>query len=174
MKENIKAPRHWPLCGEPVIFPHKWPVTRQMFPFDDVIMVWHWLPLWGLYPCVPSVCQFSAPHLKIWGTRSWSCWEQTTWQSTRITVTVMATKRHTGLYLHFLIVSVDFIQTWKYVKVRAEGYPNRLVSASGLNTITSVVSGRLQCLHCWHTAHWSYALYYVECLSITYCEYTRW
>ena len=26
MKENIKAP------------PHKWPVTRKMFPFDDVIM----------------------------------------------------------------------------------------------------------------------------------------
>ena len=24
----------------PVNFPHKWPVTRKMFPFDDVIM-WH-------------------------------------------------------------------------------------------------------------------------------------
>ena len=23
---------------EPVNFPHKWPVTRKMFPFDDVIM----------------------------------------------------------------------------------------------------------------------------------------
>ena len=28
IKENIKAPRHW----------HKWPVTRKMFPFDEVIM----------------------------------------------------------------------------------------------------------------------------------------
>ena len=35
IKEDIKAPRHWPLCGES---PHKWPVTRKMFPFDDVIM----------------------------------------------------------------------------------------------------------------------------------------
>ena len=25
----------------PVNFPHKWPVTRQMFPFDDVIMFLH-------------------------------------------------------------------------------------------------------------------------------------
>ena len=28
----------------PVNFPHKWPVTRKMFPFDDVIMsenLWH-------------------------------------------------------------------------------------------------------------------------------------
>ena len=33
IKENIKAPRHWPLCGE-----FTWPVTRKMFPFDDVIM----------------------------------------------------------------------------------------------------------------------------------------
>ena len=24
----------------PVNFPHKWPVTRKMFPFDDVIMEW--------------------------------------------------------------------------------------------------------------------------------------
>ena len=42
IKENIKAPRHWPLCGEfyrrPVNSPHKWPVTRKMFPFDDFIM----------------------------------------------------------------------------------------------------------------------------------------
>ena len=41
IKENIKAPRHWPLCGEftgPVNSPHKRPVTRKMFPFDDVIM----------------------------------------------------------------------------------------------------------------------------------------
>ena len=25
----------------PVNSPHKWPVTRKMFPFDDVIMTWH-------------------------------------------------------------------------------------------------------------------------------------
>ena len=33
IKENIKAPRHW--TGDS---PHKGPVTRKMFPFDDVIM----------------------------------------------------------------------------------------------------------------------------------------
>ena len=38
IKENIKAPRHWPLCGE-FTGPHKWPVTRKMFPFHDVIMM---------------------------------------------------------------------------------------------------------------------------------------
>ena len=31
IKENIKAPRHWP-------FPGEWSVTRKIFPFDDVIM----------------------------------------------------------------------------------------------------------------------------------------
>ena len=39
IKENIKAPRHWPLfrefTGER---PHKWPVMRKMFPFDYVIV----------------------------------------------------------------------------------------------------------------------------------------
>ena len=43
IKENIKAPHHWPLCGEVtgdrwIPRPHKGPVTRKMFPFDDVIM----------------------------------------------------------------------------------------------------------------------------------------
>ena len=45
IKENIKAPRHWPLCGKspgpvnsPVNSPHKGPVTRKMFSFHDVIM----------------------------------------------------------------------------------------------------------------------------------------
>ena len=43
-KKNIKAPGHWPLLGGnhrwPVNSPHKWPVTRKMFPSDDVIMLW--------------------------------------------------------------------------------------------------------------------------------------
>ena len=44
IKENIKAPRHWPLCGEFTgtgEFPAQSAsnqVTRKMFPFDDVIM----------------------------------------------------------------------------------------------------------------------------------------
>ena len=39
-QRNIKDPRHWPLCGEftGVNSLHKWPVTRIMFPFDDVII----------------------------------------------------------------------------------------------------------------------------------------
>ena len=36
--ENIKAPHHWPLCGEFTGDPHKGTVTWKMFPFDDVIM----------------------------------------------------------------------------------------------------------------------------------------
>ena len=52
IKENIKAPRHWPLWGESTgdrwISPHKGPVTRKMFSFDDVIMVFRITgPLWG-------------------------------------------------------------------------------------------------------------------------------
>ena len=42
IKENIKAPRYWLLWGESAgdrgEFPHKGPVTRKMFSFDDVIM----------------------------------------------------------------------------------------------------------------------------------------
>ena len=42
IKGNIKAPRHWPLWWGihrwPVNSLHKGPVTREIFPFDDVIM----------------------------------------------------------------------------------------------------------------------------------------
>ena len=41
IKENIKAPRHWPLLGEFTgdrWIPHKGPVARKTFPIDDVIM----------------------------------------------------------------------------------------------------------------------------------------
>ena len=30
----------WGIHRGPVNSPHKWPVTRKMFPFDDVIMAW--------------------------------------------------------------------------------------------------------------------------------------
>ena len=33
IKENIKAPPHWPVNSL-----HKWPVTRKPFPFDDAIV----------------------------------------------------------------------------------------------------------------------------------------
>ena len=34
----------------PVNFPHKWPVTRKMFPFDDVIMKWVQIGTHRKYP----------------------------------------------------------------------------------------------------------------------------
>ena len=55
IKENIKAPRHWPLWGE--FTGHRWiprkkPVTRKMFPFDDIIMSYgvtkpQWVNYWN-------------------------------------------------------------------------------------------------------------------------------
>ena len=38
IKENIKALRNWPFVRGPVNSQHKWPVTRKMFLFHDVIM----------------------------------------------------------------------------------------------------------------------------------------
>ena len=51
MKENTKAPRHW----WPVDSPHKRPVTRKMFPFDDVIMLYKnpFDETKSWFPCLP-------------------------------------------------------------------------------------------------------------------------
>ena len=44
IKENIKAPRHWPFVKVihrwPVNSPHKWPVMWKMFSFDVVTCFW--------------------------------------------------------------------------------------------------------------------------------------
>ena len=43
----------------PVNSPHKWPVTRKMFPFDDVIMPFHLgfsHVCWGEYPLGFAAC----------------------------------------------------------------------------------------------------------------------
>ena len=39
----------WGIHRRPVNFPHKWPVTRKMFPFDDVIM--HCIYRGGMIVC---------------------------------------------------------------------------------------------------------------------------
>ena len=41
VKENIKAPRHWSLCGEFIgdrWIPAQMVSNAEMFPFDDIIM----------------------------------------------------------------------------------------------------------------------------------------
>ena len=40
----------WGIHRGPVNSPHKWPVTRKMFPFDDVIMYGCLLTAWHLIP----------------------------------------------------------------------------------------------------------------------------
>ena len=61
INENIKAPRYWPFVRGihrgPMNSPHKGPVVRKMFPFDDVrltIKAWWEIciigSLWGESP----------------------------------------------------------------------------------------------------------------------------
>ena len=50
IKKNTKAPRNWPLWGEFTgDFPHKEPVTRKIFPFDDFVM---------FCPCTVLYCKY--------------------------------------------------------------------------------------------------------------------
>ena len=49
----------------PVNFPHKWPVTRKMFPFDDVIMNYYiWYLVWFQGKCAISYHIFSDCYLQ--------------------------------------------------------------------------------------------------------------
>ena len=42
----------WGIHRGPVNNPHKWPVTRKMFPFDDVIMTSFHVILWQVWPAL--------------------------------------------------------------------------------------------------------------------------
>ena len=76
----------------PVNFPHKWPVTRKMFPFDDVIMIYFWngiyicmqgyriglpwdirdIPKWGMHS--NTLGWFQAAWCRIWRHKGMGCW----------------------------------------------------------------------------------------------------
>ena len=56
----------WGIRRGPANSPHKWPATREMLPFDDVIMCWYhridqsiiyyyWRLLYCLHLCVPGI-----------------------------------------------------------------------------------------------------------------------
>ena len=56
----------WGIHRGPVNPPHKWPVTRKMFPFDDVIMshvqITHdYIPFWATYRLLHSVTSKRLP-----------------------------------------------------------------------------------------------------------------
>ena len=49
----------WGIHRGPVNSPHKLPVTRKMFPFDDVIMIWSNDESPGPYQCIHLGCYYS-------------------------------------------------------------------------------------------------------------------
>ena len=53
----------------PVNFPHKWPVTRKMFPFDDVIMS----PSLSLWTQFISIVQNNPCRARVWGLAFIAC-----------------------------------------------------------------------------------------------------
>ena len=71
IKENIKAPRHWPLW--PVDSPHKGPATRKMFPLDDVVMVNTRCPFdWHVLTLIPAwISNYS--RYKVWDDITYPC-----------------------------------------------------------------------------------------------------
>ena len=48
----------WGIHRGPVNSPHKWPVSRKMFPFDDVIMRWnyHAVTSWEINTTIILIC----------------------------------------------------------------------------------------------------------------------
>ena len=78
----------WEIHRWPVNFPHKWPVTRKMFPFDDVIMMnckfgssntWPWMISWSLRKELPASKQSLVCNNSILGqVKAW-CRETLIW-----------------------------------------------------------------------------------------------
>ena len=61
IKENIKAQRHWPLCGNSPVT-SEWPVTRKMLPFDDVIMCYRFVYDWPFHNILQFTCRGRDAH----------------------------------------------------------------------------------------------------------------
>ena len=78
IKENIKAPRHWPFVRGihrwPVISPHKGPVTRKMLPLRDVIMSnGVMLSRFWKSVCSGNVCALCEKQVECWNIYGYVC-----------------------------------------------------------------------------------------------------
>ena len=95
----------------PVNSPHKWPVTRKMFPFDDVIM---WVECWiEGYPCRNSsrhqrlVCEYVSGNLVLFS----------------ICLMVLANKRRLTIYVTpFLMAGTVSRVLWQCVVYLSQCY----------------------------------------------------
>ena len=57
----------WGIHQGPVNSPHKWPVMREMFPFDDVIMIkWKHFPLYCPFVQGNHRSLLNSPHIGQW------------------------------------------------------------------------------------------------------------
>ena len=92
----------WGIHRGPVNSPHKWPVTRKMFTFDDVIMTRDTFFLASLFlawPCLAKFCQVSScPTCAL------------TW---RFLVNYQKRYTYSGVVL-MLILTLFIIWGWKY------------------------------------------------------------
>ena len=131
IKENIKAPRHCPLCRElsPVNSSHKWPATRKMFPFDVVIMKIE------LYTITTEAIALSSDYIlpnpnvcvTITNTKIHSCcyhlmWLCTFWWKAYLVWTYIGTER---------VIEIDLVSAYKDMTKRA---PN-MIKITGLKVI---------------------------------------
>ena len=92
---------------EPVNSPHKWPVTRKMFPFDDVIMLRWRRSVFSCHKFNLNIANSGAELVKLW-TLCNSPYQDTSWTLhllsfitvTPVTVTIMASQiTGTGLFV---------------------------------------------------------------------------
>ena len=106
IKENTKAPRHWPLWGEfrwQVNSPDKGPVTRKMFPFDDVIittckLINMKLQIMGNFYQTGQTKHFLKGFIPLmkWGSHVWYLWQHS---------------RSQLLYKMCLIINTNFVES---------------------------------------------------------------
>ena len=71
----------------PVSSPHKWPVTRKMFPFDDVIMHWFEASLVEIIPGTLSLEINTKPKMMRpfwWHFHHWLHWKLSNWKQLSI------------------------------------------------------------------------------------------
>ena len=103
-QKNTKAPRHWPLwevfAGES---PNKGPVTRKMFPFDDVIMP-HFLKKY-------FICSVERSIVTLLVTRPWEILVYKSHGYSRIK-SITTRRMWRGAFTYYIWVINSFIAYW--------------------------------------------------------------
>ena len=116
----------WEIHRWPVNFPHKWPVTRKMFPFDDVIMEYDQLYMLHersiMHVVYTLELTINAKYLSWHFLRVFALSTERHFRQRFLCIARKNKLMHVGMFIHLHVDSPWYVARFEFLKSRFEVY----------------------------------------------------